>query len=335
MRVQDEPGIFNYNNITDAGKSNQAGKADAKTGTKESGNGLVMSAAKLNLGNESIEEKRRKAQRMALDIVSEAFDGDKKIDADLDERRLRINKLQEENNEYAKELKRIDEFRADVTEDYGVTEDSQEQADLELLRKEREAMKNMDPFLTSFTEEEKEQLAIIKENGITDYQQYMLDLDGQEEHFQGKIDENIEAIKEENAIITGVKLERLKSHEMVDAKKQSDKIMDAASESIIGELIADAKENVDERLKEDKENAEAAEEKAEELEEKLDEARAERKAREEQLEEMCKLESELETVSTAKQAENMPDVKKSLESVVNELKLTLQDLTGAVVDDMV
>ena len=71
------------------------------------------------------------------------------------------------------------------------------------------------------------------------------------------------------------------------------------------------------------------------IEEKLDEARAERKAKEEQLEEMCELKSVLEEVSSIKQSENMPNVKKSLENIVAELKLTMQDLSGAVVDDIV
>ena len=53
------------------------------------------------------------------------------------------------------------------------------------------------------------------------------------------------------------------------------------------------------------------------MQEKLDEARAERKAKAEQLEEMCELESVLDEVSAIKQTENMPDVKKSLESVVS------------------
>ena len=50
---------------------------------------------------------------------------------------------------------------------------------------------------------------------------------------------------------------------------------------------------------------------------------------------MCELESVLDEVSQVKQAENMPDVKKSLENIVAELKLTMQDLSGAVVDDIV
>lgn len=332
MRIQKDVGsadLYSRANINpDAVKDKKTEKAN------QGSRGLVLDAGNLNLGTESIEEKRKKAQRMALGIVSDAFDGDKKIDKDLDERRQRIRDLQTENNEYTDELKRIEEFRADVAENYGVQKDSKEYADLELLRKERDTRRK-DPFLESFTDEERERLAKIKEDGITDYQQEMLDLDKRQQYFQGKIDENMKMIKEENSIISGIGIERLKSHEMVDAQKNGDKIMAAASDSVIGMIIAEAKENIDEEIAEDKENAEEIKEEADKQQEKLDKARAERKAREEELEAMYSLDPELEEVSASKKTDNMPDVKKSLESVVNELKLTMQDLTGAVVDNTV
>jgi len=332
MRIQGDSNNINLNNMSKYSSEETSAKK-AGNGPSE-GNGLVVKAVNLNLGTETIEEKRRKAQQMALGIVADAFEDDRKIDEDLDARRQHIRDLNAENHEYTKELKRIDELRADLVESYGITEDSQEHKDLELLRKEQGGPERT-AQLPILTEEEKERLAQIKEAGITDYQQQMLDLDKLQKHWQGEIDKNIELIKEENAIISGVKLERLKSHEMVDAKKQSEDVLEAARAAIIGELIAEAKEHIDEEIAEDKEKAEAAKEKAEELKEKLDEARAERKAKEEQLKEMCELESVLDEVSQIKQAENMPDVKKSLENIVAELKLTMQDLSGAVVDDIV
>ncbi|MBR6637637.1 MAG: hypothetical protein IKK96_02120 [Lachnospiraceae bacterium] len=332
MRIQGGSDNINLNNTAKYSPEEMNAK---KVGNEPcEGKGLVVKAGNLNLGAETIEEKRKQAQQMALGIVSDAFEGDREIDEDLDVRRKHIRDLNAENYEYTKELKRIDELRTDLVESYGITEDSQEHADLELLRKEQGYFEK-NGQLPILTEEEQERLAQIKKNGITDYQQQMLDLDKLQKHWQGEIDKNIELIKEENAIISGVKLERLKLHEMVDAKKQSEDVLKAASASIIGELITEAKEHVDEEIAEDKEKAEAAEEKDEELKEKLDEARAERKAKEEQLEEMCELESVLDEVSQVKQAENMPDVKKSLESIVAELKLTMQDLSGAVVDDIV
>ena len=334
MRIQSDVSNINVNSVAKVGMDEAGRKVSDSDREKSAGKGLVLDAGNLNLGTESIEEKRKKAQQMALGIVSEAFNGDKEIDAELDSRRQHIRDLNAENYEYTKELKRIDELRADLVESYGITEGSQEHADLELLRKEQGGLERT-AQLPILTKEEKERLAQIKEEGLTDYQQQMLDLDKMQKHWQGELDKNIELIKEENAVISGVKRERLKSHEMVDARKQSDDVLKAASASIIGEIIADAKEHIDDEIAEDKENAEAAEEKAEEMQEKLDEARAERKAKAEQLEEMCELESVLDEVSAINQTENMPDVKKSLESVVNELKLTMQDLAGAIVDDIV
>ena len=73
----------------------------------------------------------------------------------------------------------------------------------------------------------------------------------------------------ENAVIRQTKIERLKSNPMGEARDQADAVMDAANDEIMGLLIAEGRDYIDEKQEEEKKKAEAAQEKKQELEEKL------------------------------------------------------------------
>ena len=68
--------------------------------------------------------------------------------------------------------------------------------------------------------------------------------DLEKKHFQGEMERNKMAILEENAIIRGTKLERLKHSPMVKAKKEADRILDDASKEMIGMIMEEAKDIV-------------------------------------------------------------------------------------------
>ena len=101
-----------------------------------------------------------------------------------------------------------------------------------------------------------------------------------------------------------------------------------ASKEIIGMLMDEAKENVDEKMEETTEKAEEAKEKKEEQEEKLEEAKKE----EENQDEMYNLSKEMNKIKKSAEQENIPDIQKSVEQIVGELMLTMEDVKGAVVD---
>lgn len=189
-----------------------------------------------------------------------------------------------------------------------------------------------------------EQRKIIKEGyGITDdskqgpasYQKEMLELDKNESVYKQTIEDNNKSIVSENAIIRGIHLERLKTHDMVDTSKQADKIIESANKDIIGMMIEDVKENIDDKFEENQEKAEKKEEEKEKLEEKIEAAKAESEKTKDNdnQDEMYKLNDTLNEIISKKQNSTIPDIKKSLEQIIGELKLTSEDLKGSVVDE--
>jgi len=175
--------------------------------------------------------------------------------------------------------------------------------------------------------QEYKRLAQIKAEGLSEYQQRSLELKSGGEFYETEVNEATEKIEAENAVIRGTELERLKSQTMQKAEKSADEIMEAASDQIIGMLIEEAKDHIDEEMEKKKEAAEKAEEKKEEEEERIEE-RDEKKAEEEQFREQIKTSTEMMIVSE----DVMDDVQKEIKKIMDEMKLLEEDIKGAAVD---
>lgn len=249
-------------------------------------------AGDLNLSNDTIEEKKKQAQSMALGVLSSVFSNESKMDEDMAARNQHIQELKDENQEHNKKLEDISKEKENLKEIYGVKDDG----DLSGLDEETQKAYN-------------ENLKMLNDS---------------EKEYNKKIRDNTKEIYENVAVVRGTRIERLKTHDMVDAQKQSDKILEAASKDIIGTLISDVKEQIDERTEEEKEQAKEEEEKIEQYEKKEEEK--------EDNEEMYELNNILTEIKQSSTDETMQDVKKSLNQIVNELKLTADDLKGAIVD---
>ena len=131
----------------------------------------------------------------------------------------------------------------------------------------------------------------------------------------------------ENAVIRQTKIERLKSNPMGEALDQADAVMEAASDEIMGMLIAEGRDHIDEKQEEEKKQVQEAAEKKQELEEKL-EARKEDREEQEQLtqdivEAAQKLNGGADSVAQAQQ---------EIKDMMNKLKLVEDDVKGAAVD---
>lgn len=170
---------------------------------KEAKGGKSIFAGSFNLqNNNNIELKRKLAQKRAMKIVSDTFASEQKIDGSMDEMRAQQEQLKQETLENKKSIKEIQEQREKLMGDYNVTEESQEHKDLELLRKETSGGK--------LSDEEKERLATIHENGLTNYQKDMLELDGQEEVYQRLASQKESAFKSISGSLADMQIERLK-----------------------------------------------------------------------------------------------------------------------------
>ena len=80
-------------NDTAYSTDNVSQTTDDKTQKKQKtqGEGLSINGSELNLGEELVEEKRKKARSMAVQLIMDAFENDKKIDDDLAEKSSHVS----------------------------------------------------------------------------------------------------------------------------------------------------------------------------------------------------------------------------------------------------
>ena len=292
---------------------------------KEAGSAQNIFAGNLNKQLDPIAQKKRQAKEKAMKIVGDAWAGERKIDEDIESRREKIRECKETIGKANSELKEIAKRREELRESYGVAADSQEEQDLKLLEKEINSKKPGSGI--NLTKEEREQLAEIKKQGLTEYQQRSLELKSNGAVYEKEITEANEQILAENAVIKGIKLERLKSQTMLKAEKSADKIMENAGEQIVGMLVDEAKNHIDEEMAEAKEAAEKKAEEKEIQEERIEKQKDDREEKEEFIEEVA------ESSELIVEADNvLSEVQKEIKKIMDEMKLVEEDIKGAAVD---
>ena len=320
MKVQKELSIY-------MGESTRAMRRQELEG-QQSGKGKKKNvfAGELNGTQDNILLKKQQAQKQALKVVTDTWSGDKKIDDDVKERRERIKNLREEVGNAQKELNQIAEQQEVLRKRYGVDADSEEQKDLELLLKSREAKRNPK---VSLTKEEQERLAEIEGQERTEYQNRVLELDSFGDYHRDIISKAKQQIEIENNIIRETKLERLKKDPMLDAQKQADAIEEAANKEILGMLVDEGKEHIDKEQEEKKEQAAEAKEKKEEQEELLAKRKDERKEAEKRAEELAESLPVAQLLDLDKTQE---ELNREIQNIVDKMKLIEEDIKGAAVD---
>lgn len=285
----------------------------------------------LDLCSKTVEERKKQAKSMAMKLAQTVFSNEKNTDKDVEQRKIHIKELKAQKAECQETIDSIPEQQKKLKEQYGVSDDSEEESDLALLKKREESKVHLNIKLT---DEEKERLQKIDEAPLTSYQQESMQLYWASKEYNSNMEDIDKAINEEAGILRGVKIERLKSHDMVDANKQGAAIMAAASDEVIGMLIEEAKDKVDETADDQKEEAKEKKEEEEKLQEKIETAKEQKdKYKKDDHDEMYELDNILEEVKKKDPQDTTPDVKKSLNQIVNELKLTVDDVKGAAVDE--
>ncbi|MCH5248686.1 MAG: hypothetical protein J1E98_02075 [Lachnospiraceae bacterium] len=205
----------------------------------------------------------------------------------------------------------------------------------------------------------KDKKAQLKEYyGIEDerYKQETAGLDAAISNYELKIDKAKNEVMAANSQITGIQLERLKYHDMLDAQKKADKINEDASKEAIGMLIGEAQDHIKEEFEEKVEEAKKRAEEKEEQEEKLEEKREEKEEFEAQLEIKREesREAERTRIEQEKNAREQSDIiegarenaddataalpseiKAQIKEMLQKMKLLEEDLKGAEVDDVV
>lgn len=318
MRVNNNSDIQALANADRTGMSRRE-KAAAKAASANGKKGFFAGNICSN-GNggyaEMIERRRRQAKKEIRKIISDAWEGDKKIDSDISELRNKASELKSENKEINETIKNSEAEREALKAEYGIKDDSEEQKELELLQRANEPI----PHLSM---EEWDKYSEIMARGLTDYQQRSLEKYNYETQCREKLQDNQDEIEGNLGTVRATKQARLEKDPMLEAQGAADEIAAAASKDIIGMLQKEATEHINEEYEK---NIEAAKKKAEkkEEEEKLKDERDEKKEQ---------LEKHIEEL-TEKLASNSlsDDAQKEIQEMLDRLKLLDEDIKGSAVD---
>lgn len=324
------------------GNADAAGRAEAQAAGRKSiygGNSMFA---------DPVAQRREEARKQAWNVVKNAWDGDKYIDDSIQQRRDHYAELEKLRGELRTSLSDTDQEMENLREQFQVAEDSEEQQDLELLKKEQDYQNGI--LHEGLTDEERERLVRIHKKPLTEYQSNALDINDRAGNLKRQLEDAEHQMMDDTANINRIKLARLKEHPMVDAQNAADEIMDAANKEIVGMLMQDAKDHVDEQMEEAQKKAEENMEEKEQREEELEEIKLERAI------ERAMLEGTDEAVEEAKQIKRrnetadirldemvditsgdkvQKDVNQNLSDIKSNMKVLEADLKGIQVDEQV
>lgn len=271
---------------------------------------------------EQIARKKELHKKEAMNVVTTAFRTEKKMEEEGEGKlNEHIQMLQKENEGYNSFVNDLKSQMKQLQEDYGVADDSQEQKDLEILKK----LYDQSPL----TKEETERLSEMGEQ--TEYQKQSLELYAQADDIKTKMADNQKQISGDTKAIRSIKISKLKSKAMIEAQQAKDKMMEAASKEAVSMMIQDAQQTIDEKAEEIKEEAEKREEKNEEQEERIEAAKESKTEAEaaaenvrEHIDEMTKQILDSDDITR--------DMDEDIKKIMEEEKLLLEDLKGITLD---
>lgn len=302
-------------------------------------------AGDLNLIEDPIAKKREEAQKQAMKVVQDAWDSDRAIDKEVQDRRDHYDKMSRLHSEAQDEVLQLEQEKQNAKEYYGIQDDSTEQQDVELLCK-LEDYRNGD-LKSSLTKEEWERVAELGKEPLSEYQEKVLTLHKRESHFKSEMKEAKKQMQDDQADIRAIRIERLKNQPMIEAQENAEKIEESASKEIIGMLQQEALDKMEEEREEEQEKAEEKTEKKEEKEEQLEKQQLER-AKQEAM--VLKTKEAVEKAESLERKAKAPDietgemtdmitsdhtqnnVQQSLEEIKTNMKLLDADLKGIQVD---
>ncbi len=275
-------------------------------------------AGQLGLGKDPIAEKKQQARQKALKVVADTISSDREIDNEIQKHRDRAAQLQKEMETETDTMNTIRRQEKQMQAAYGVEDGSQEQQDAELLMKEQEGR--------TLTKEERERLSQIQEEGLSEYQTNLLTMHKDVVDCQRKMDSLQGQAAAEWGTVKSMRLKKLEHDPMVQANQQAEEIMEAAGKEIIGMLVEEGKEHLEEENEERKEEAEEIKEQKEEQEERIEKRKEDR-------EELEELTEEILSGDASGTGKTQEELQQELKNIVNEMKLLEEDLKGAAVDE--
>ncbi len=276
-------------------------------------------------------QRKERALERAMKVVNDAWGVDRQMKEEISRSKDHIGALQKENAQLREENNELERQSQELKEAFHGKPESQEQQDLELLKKEI-ASTYQRLSGVELTEEEKKRLSEIHKKGLSQYQSRTLELEdhmwvNRQEIYRNEKGTRTEiGIETENAMVRGIHEERRKVHPIVDSQQQREKILESAREEIVTMAVKDAKEYLEEEQEVRKEEAEEIKEEKEKQEEILEK----RKEKEDELE---KFMTELPMDQMSDAAQMLSEVKRQIQNIVSEMNLTVEDIKGTKVDN--
>lgn len=282
-------------------------------------------------GNSMIEQRKKMAGKQAMKLISDAFGRDIKSQESIDKlRELKSQKL-DELNDKNKSMAEIDEQKAALMKEYGITEDSDEMKELELLKKYQN--NRMGVLTGDFSDEEIEKLKSLQGTSRSEFQAKYLELNDAYNQYQkdaGQIEDEIRFLSGD---IELQKNELNASRDMGKAQDAADAILDAASKEALGLMMQEAKDNIDKTAEEEKEKAEKAKEKEEELQEKIDKTKERNEEQKEIIEEASEAAKLDQNISVKTQDTSaVAEAQKSINRILKDNNLISDDIKGIEID---
>lgn len=179
--------------------------------------------------------------------------------------------------------------------------------------------------------EEKERLKGNNHLTSEEYEKELAELNKAEGHFKGIIENSKKYEDRTLRALSDIKIERAKSNPMVTAGKEAEAALEAGGKEVVNMLFEEAREHMEAEFEETQKAAEVKAAKEKELEERIEEMRAEKKE-EDETETPAVEQLEKSTRRMVKIAETGEAIQKELKNVVDRMKLDLEDLKGAAVD---
>ena len=354
MRVEKTDLMQHSMAAAENGMSTTTQKTETENGDQtDTGEVKSVSAAQISLPGDDIKQRQDAAKKKSWDIISRAYAAESKVDDAVQKIKDNTKQKKIENNDSLDSINQNNDRIDDLQKQYGIDPDSREQKDLKLMEKADDAMVSPNKYLTK---EEQDEVSAAKANGLTEYQQRAMEIYGQNTYYQTQINDNMSAIRVNNASVTGIKLERLKSHTMQDAQNAAKQVMDAANQDIVGALSRQVIQKEDDRQQKEDDKTKEKQEETQKKQDIKDAAKAKDAAQDELIQKIREKSAESAPNAAAKDtsaadstvtdAQNEPEqttitmqqtqqkVNKEIDAVLAKMKMMTEDIKGEVVDSL-
>ncbi len=213
----------------------------SKNKKSESNNQKITSiyAGNLNLVRDPVEVRKANGQKQAIRAILETFSKELNIDSNIDEMRTKQEELRSDMSVYHDKLASVQKMKEELRKGYEVSEYSEEEKDVNLIIK---GVNNPE----ALTDEEKQRLESI--GSLTDYQKEMLECNKIETYWNNNLNNANNSINNISVAVSSIQLDRQKHNPVLEAKEAAQDIIDITSKEVIGMLLEESKETVDEKF---------------------------------------------------------------------------------------